>query len=179
MRTSINNIYSVGDCVEVYDGITGENTLSPFGTTAVRQGKVAAKNITGKDAFFRPVLNSVVSKIGELEIGAVGLNESSANLYGIEVIVGKSRALTKARYYPGCKPIDIKMVCGKDGRILGCQIIAKETVAERIDTMAMAISKEVKCEEITQMEFSYAPPVSMVVDPIVLAAEDVLDKIMN
>ncbi len=79
MQTSVPNIYAVGDCVEVYDGITGQKTVSPFGTTAVRQGKVAAKNIIGRDAIFRPVLNSVVSKIGELEIGAVGLTETSAN----------------------------------------------------------------------------------------------------
>jgi NADH oxidase (H2O2-forming) len=176
MQTSIPNIYAVGDCVEVYDGITGLKTVSPFGTTAVRQGKVAAKNIVGREAIFRPVLNSVVSKIGELEIGAVGLTETSANLNKIDVIVGRSRALTKARYYPGCKPIDIKIICSSDGKILGCQIIAKETVAERVDTMALAIAKEVRCEEITEMEFSYAPPVSMVVDPIVLAAEDALDK---
>ena len=177
METSVTNIYAVGDCVEVYDGITGQKTVSPFGTTAVRQGKVAAKNIIGRNAIFRPVFNSVVSKIGELEIGAVGLTEISANLNGIEVIIGRSRALTKARYYPGCKPIDIKLVCNPRGKILGCQIIAKETVAERVDTMALAIAKGVKCDEITEMEFSYAPPVSMVVDPIVLAAEDALDKI--
>ncbi len=180
MQTSIPNIYAVGDCVEVYDAITGQNTLSPFGTTAVRQGKVASKSICGrKNSVFRPVLNSVVSKIGELEIGAVGLTESSAKLNGIDVIVGKSRALTRARYYPGCKPIDTKIICSLDGRILGCQIIAKETVAERTDTMALAIAKEVKCGEITEMEFSYAPPVSMVVDPIVLAAEDAVEKINN
>jgi NADH oxidase (H2O2-forming) len=177
METSVSNIYAVGDCVEVYDGITGQKTVSPFGTTAVRQGKVAAKNIVGKNSIFRPVFNSVVSKIGELEIGAVGLTEVSANFNSIEVIVGKSRALTKARYYPGCKPIDIKLVCNPRGKILGCQIIAKETVAERVDTMALAIAKGVGCDEITEMEFSYSPPVSMVVDPIVLAAEDVLDKI--
>lgn len=177
METSMPHIYSVGDCVEVYDAITEHKTQSPFGTTAVRQGKVAAKNITGRDAFFRPVLNSVVSKIGELEIGAVGLTESSANSNEIDVIVGRSKALTRARYYPGCKPIDIKLVCSKAGKILGCQIIAKETVAERVDTMALAIAKGVECEELTEMEFSYAPPVSMVVDPIVMAAEDVLDQI--
>jgi NADH oxidase (H2O2-forming) len=176
MQTSISNIYAVGDCVEVYDGITGQITVSPFGTTAVRQGKVAAKNILGRNAIFRPVLNSVVSKIGELEIGAVGLTEISANLNGIDIVVGRSKSLTKARYYPGCKPIDIKIVCSTSGEILGCQIIAKETVAERVDTMALAIAKGVKCEEITEMEFSYAPPVSMVVDPIVLAAENALDK---
>lgn len=177
MQTSIPNIYAVGDCVEVFDGITGQKTLSPFGTTAVRQGKVAAKNIAGREATFKPVLNSVVSKIGELEIGAVGLSEVAAQNSNIEIVVGKSRALTRARYYPGCKPIDIKLICGPDGKILGCQIIAKETVAERVDTMAMAIAKEVKCDEITEMEFSYAPPVSMVVDPIVLAAEDALEKL--
>ena len=109
METSMPHIYSVGDCVEVYDAITEHKTQSPFGTTAVRQGKVAAKNITGRDAVFRPVLNSVVSKIGELEIGAVGLTESSANSNGIDVIIGRSKALTRARYYPGCKPIDIKI----------------------------------------------------------------------
>jgi NADH oxidase (H2O2-forming) len=179
METSMPNIYSVGDCVEVYDAITEHKTQSPFGTTAVRQGKVAAKNITGREAVFRPVLNSVVSKIGELEIGAVGLTESSANSNGIDVIVGRSKALTRARYYPGCKPIDIKLVCNKAGKILGCQIIAKETVAERIDTMSLAIAKGVKCEELTEMEFSYAPPVSMVVDPIVMAAENVLDQIKS
>ncbi len=176
METSTPCIYSIGDCVEVYDGITGQKTVSPFGTTAVRQGKVAAKNIVGREAVFRPVLNSVVSVIGELEIGAVGLTETSANLNSIDVIIGRSKALTKARYYPGCKPIDIKLVCSSGGKILGCQIIAKETVAERVDTMALAIAKGVRCAELIEMEFSYAPPVSMVVDPIVLAAENAIEK---
>jgi NADH oxidase (H2O2-forming) len=177
MQTTIQNIYSVGDCVEVNEGITGNITVSPFGTTAVRQGKIAAKNITGITAHFRPVLNSVVSKIGDLEVGAVGLTEISAKLNGINIVIGKIKALTKARYYPGCKPIDIKIICSTSGKILGCQIIAMETVAERVDTMALAIAKGVRCDEITDIEFSYAPPLSMVVDPIVLAAEDVLSKI--
>ena len=63
-----------------------------------------------------------------VEIGAVGLTEISANLNGLDIIIGRSKALTKARYYPGCKPIDTKIVCSKEGKILGCQIIAKETV---------------------------------------------------
>ena len=179
MQTSIPNIYAVGDCVEVVNAITGQNTLSPFGTTAVRQGKVAAKNIAGKDSKFNPVLNSSVSQIGAVEIGAVGLTETAANLNGIEIVTGKIKALTRARYYPGCKPIYIKLICNSKGRILGCQIIAKETVAERVDTMAIAISKGVTCNELIGMEFSYAPPLSMVVDPFVQAAEDACEKLKN
>lgn len=177
MQTSIPNIYAVGDCVEVFDAITGHATQSPLGTSAVRQAKVAAKNIVGIDAEFKPVLNSMVSKIGDLEFGAVGLTKTFALQNGIEVVFGKSRALTKARYYPGAKRIDVKMICDLKGRIIGCQIVAEERVAERVDTMSLAIAKNITCSELAVMEFSYAPPVSMVIDPIILAAEDACDKL--
>lgn len=177
MQTSVPNIYAVGDCVEVYDAITGHTTQSPLGSTAVRQAKVAGKNIAGIPSEFKPVLNSMVSKIGDLEFGAVGLTRVSALQNGLEVISGKVRALTKARYYPGAKRIDVKIICDLNGKIIGCQIIAEERVAERVDTMSLVIAKEITCSELSIMEFSYAPPVSMVIDPIILAAENACEKL--
>ena len=177
METSIPGIYAVGDCVEVTDAITGHPTQSPLGSTAVRQAKIAAKNIAGQFAQAKPVLNATVAKIGELEFGAVGLTKTVAIYNGIFVISGKKRALTKARYYPGAKRIDVKMVCNLQGRIIGCQIVAEERVAERVGTMALAIAKKVTCNELVNMEFSYAPPVSMVIDPIILAAENACEKL--
>jgi len=177
METSIPGIYAVGDCVEVTDAITGHPTQSPLGSTAVRQAKIAAKNILGIAVEVEPVLNATVAKIGALEFGAVGLTKSVATHNGIFVISGKKRALTKARYYPGAKRIDVKMVCNLQGRIIGCQIVAEERVAERVDTMALAIAKKVTCYELVNMEFSYAPPVSMVIDPIILAAENACEKL--
>lgn len=177
METSIPGIYAVGDCVEVTDAITGHPTQSPLGSTAVRQAKIAAKNIVGLSVEVKPVLNATVAKIGALEFGAVGLTKTVATHNGIFVIAGKKRALTKARYYPGAKRIDVKMVCNLQGRIIGCQIVAEERVAERVDTMALAIAKKVTCYELANMEFSYAPPVSMVIDPIILAAENACEKL--
>jgi NADH oxidase (H2O2-forming) len=177
METSIPGIYAVGDCVEVTDAITGHPTQSPLGSTAVRQAKIAAKNIVGLSVEVKPVLNATVAKIGSLEFGAVGLTKTVATHNGIFVVAGKKRALTKARYYPGAKRIDVKMVCNLQGRIIGCQIVAEERVAERVDTMALAIAKKVTCYELANMEFSYAPPVSMVIDPIILAAEDACEKL--
>ena len=177
MQTSIPNIYAVGDCVEVFDAITGDSTQSMLGTTAVRQGKIAAKNITGINAEFKPVLNSNVSKVGELEFGAVGLTVASARQSGIDATYGKIRALTKARYYPGAKRIDVKIINNLKGRIIGCQLIGEERVAERVDIMSLAITKGVTCSELATTEFSYAPPVSMVTDPIILAAEDACSKL--
>lgn len=177
MQTSIPNIYAVGDCVEVLDAITGESTQSMLGTTAVRQGKIAAKNIAGIPAEFKPVLNSNVSKVGELEFGAVGLTVTSARQNGIDMTYGKIRALTKARYYPGAKRIDVKIINDLKGRIIGCQLIGEERVAERVDLMSLAITNGVTCSELATTEFSYAPPVSMVIDPIILAAEDACSKL--
>lgn len=177
MQTSVPNIYAVGDCVEVLDAITGEYTQSMLGTAAVRQGKIAAKNIIGIGGEFKPVLNSMVSKVGKLEFGAVGITKTLAPKSGIDVISGKIKALSKARYYPGAKRIDVKLICNLKGRIIGCQLIGEERVAERVDTMSLAIANGVTCSELATTEFSYAPPVSMVTDPIILAAEDACEKL--
>jgi NADH oxidase (H2O2-forming) len=177
MQTSIPNIYAVGDCVEVLDAITGEYTQSMLGTAAVRQGKIAAKNIIGIGGEFKPVLNSMVSKVGDLEFGAVGITKTLAPQSGIDVISGKIKALTKARYYPGAKRIDVKIICDTKGHVIGCQLIGEERVAERVDTMSLAIANGVTCSELATTEFSYAPPVSMVTDPIILAAEDACSKL--
>jgi len=176
METSVEDVYAVGDCVESKDLILGSNTISQLGTTAVRQSKTLARTITGKKSSFTPVLNSMVSKVGNLEFGAVGYTTSFAQQNRIRPIVQKVEALTRARYYPNAKPMDIKVICDSEGKIIGCQIIAEERVAERIDTMTLAITEGLTCFELSNMEFAYAPPVSMVTDPLVLAVEEVSKK---
>lgn len=182
MQTSISNIYAAGDCVEVIDFISNEVTLSPFGTTAVRQGKVVGANITNCDwanKLFKPVLNAMISKIGELEIGGTGYTEILSNAHGIEFIVGNATALTKARYYPDGKKIEIKIICDKNKRIIGGQIIGTDRVAERVDALTIAILNNVTIDDLANSEFCYAPPVSMINDPLAIAAWDACEKYAN
>ena len=176
METSVKDIYAVGDCVESKDLILGSNTISQLGTTAVRQSKTLARTICDKKSRFNPVLNSMVSKVGKLEFGAVGYTTSFAQQNRIRPVVQKVEALTRARYYPNAKPMDIKVICDGNGKIIGCQIIAEERVAERIDTMTLAITEGLTCFDLSNMEFAYAPPVSMVTDPLILAVEEVSKK---
>ena len=176
METSVEDVYAVGDCVESKDLILGSNTISQLGTTAVRQSKTLARTICDKKSKFNPVLNSMVSKVGKLEFGAVGYTTSFAQQNRIRPVVQKVEALTRARYYPNAKPMDIKVICDGNGTIIGCQIIAEERVAERIDTMTLAITEGLTCFDLSNMEFAYAPPVSMVTDPLILAVEEVSKK---
>lgn len=176
METSVPDIYAVGDCVETKDLILGSNTISQLGTTAVRESKTVARSITGRKSKFNPVLNAMVSKVGNLEFGAVGFTTSFAQQNNIKPVVEKVEALTRARYYPNAKPMDIKVICDSEGVIIGCQIIAEERVAERIDTMTLAITEGLTCFDLSNVEFAYAPPVSMVTDPLILAVEEVSKK---
>jgi len=176
METSVKDVYAVGDCVESYDAILKSNTISQLGTTAVRQAKTCARTIAGKKSKFNPVLNSMVTKVGKLEFGAVGLTTSFAQQNNIKTVSEKIEAFTRARYYPNAKPMDIKVICDADSKIIGCQIIAEERVAERIDTMTLAITEGLSCYDLSNMEFAYAPPVSMVIDPLVLAVDEVSKK---
>ena len=176
METSVEDVYAVGDCVESKDLILGSNTISQLGTTAFRESKTLARTICGKKSRFNPVLNSMVSKVGKLEFGAVGYTTSFAQQNRIRPVVQKVQALTRARYYPNAKPMDIKVICDGNGTIIGCQIIAEERVAERIDTMTLAITEGLTCFDLSNMEFAYAPPVSMVTDPLILAVEEVSKK---
>ncbi len=177
METSVENVYAAGDCVEVTNAITGEITLSPLGTTAVRQGIILAKHLAGHDISFQPVLNSTVSQIGTMEMGAVGITQQEAEKLGIEVVVSNIDSLSRARYYPGSKPLHIKLIAKLDGTIIGCQMFGQEAVAERVDTMTAIMSQQLKCEDVVSMEFSYAPPVSQVIDPISQAAAECLEQI--
>ena len=61
LETSVEDIYAIGDCVEVKSHITGTPTVSPAGTTAVRQAMILANNLTGSKLTFDPVVNTVVS----------------------------------------------------------------------------------------------------------------------
>ena len=118
----------------------------------------------------------MVTKVGKLEFGAVGLTTNFAQQNNIKTVSEKIEAFTRARYYPNAKPMDIKVICDADGKIIGCQIIAEERVAERIDTMTLAITEGLDCFDLSNMEFAYAPPVSMVTDPLVLAVDEVSKK---
>ncbi len=50
--------------------------------------------------------------------------------------------------------------------------MATEGVKERIDALSLAIRMGAVIDDLLRWETSYAPPVSMVIDPVTLAAED-------
>lgn len=178
METNIKDIYACGDCVESIHLVTRRPTVSQLGTTAVRQARVAGINAAGGYAVFPGVLGAAVTKLFDLEIGAVGLTETFAERAGIKtdsmILSGK----TKASYYPGALSITIKLVVDKETeKVIGAEIIGGEGVAPRINALSYAIMKEMTLRELAKAETCYAPPLSETWDPVTLTAQALLRKI--
>jgi NADPH-dependent 2,4-dienoyl-CoA reductase/sulfur reductase-like enzyme len=171
MRTNVPDIFSAGDCTTARSYITNEDTYLPLGTTANRQGRVAGENAAGGSARFRGIAGSAITKVFDLYIGKTGLTRQEALNYGFDPIEEEIESVTRAGYYPGSKPIWIKIIADrKSARILGSQIIGGEGVKERIDLIALALLLKADIRDLSSYDACYVPPASPVWEPLNIAA---------
>lgn len=174
LKTNLPNIFAAGDCVESKCLVTGKPILSQLATTALKQGKVAGANAVGKNLTFPGVLNTLASVLSNIEVASTGVTEIAAKNAGLEIVVGKS--LGKSRAFPGGFLVKTKLIFErKEKRIIGAQIIGERT-AQRINVISIAIQKRADVFDLIESETAYAPSVSAVPDPVVLAAEDALKR---
>lgn len=171
----MQDVYLAGDLVQCESAIMPGATMSQLGSTAVKQGAVAGSNAaSGEKALFGPVASPWVSMIGDLQIAGTGLSRGLASWYGIDIVEGKATGLTRARYYPGGKPLTVKVLADRAShRIVGAQIIAGEEATGRIDWLTAAAINGMTAEDfIVRSENAYCPPTSMVRDVVISAVED-------
>ncbi|MDY0129298.1 MAG: FAD-dependent oxidoreductase [Methanosarcina vacuolata] len=161
----LSYVYAGGECVEVIDLITGEAKLSQLGTTARHMADIIGNNITGKRTPLGSLTNPWVAVAGELQFGGVGITSKEAESHGIKINTGFSRGRTRASYYPGRKDLYIKLLF-KDDILVGAQLAGGEGIKERIDALSLAIRKKATIRDLLDLETCYAPPVSMLVDPL-------------
>jgi NADH oxidase (H2O2-forming) len=178
METNIKDIYAAGDCAESINIITKKPACPQLGTVAVRHGKVAGINAAGGYAQFTGVLGSAVTMLFDTQIGVTGLTEFFARRGGIETVTGTITSKTRADYYPGAKPIKVKLVAEKESQhIIGAQIIGGEEATQRINALSFAIQKQMTLRELAKVDTAYAPPLCETWEPMVLAAEMALMKL--
>ena len=183
LRTSDPAIYAVGDVTEVEDFIFKDRTMVPLAGPANKQGRIAADNIAGASERYTGTQGTAVAKVFDLTAASTGASEKALKKRGM--VKGKeyeSAVLTQnshAGYYPGAFPMTIKLLFSSDGKkIYGAQIVGKDGVDKRIDTIAAAIRLNGSVDDLKQLEFAYAPPYSSAKDPVNMAgfvAENVLD----
>ncbi len=177
MRTSQPNIWAAGDCAETVQLATREPFWVSLATVASKQGRVAGTNITGGDVTYAGTFGTTITKAGPIEISRTGATETELAGSNINLATAKSNALTATRYYPTSEAMTVKLIAEVDsGRLLGAQIVGGAGAAMRINVLATALQAGMTIDDVAALDLAYAPPFSMVWDPILLAARNLCKK---
>ncbi|HEY3297209.1 MAG TPA: DsrE/DsrF/DrsH-like family protein, partial [Armatimonadota bacterium] len=167
MRTSDQDIFAVGDAVEVKDFVGDFQTLIPLAGPANRQGRIAADNAFGRDTAYKATQGTGICKVFDMSVGMTGMNEKT--LRRVEKSFEKVyvHPASHASYYPGASPISLKLLFDPaDGKILGAQAVGPDGVDKRIDVISVAMRAGLTVFDLENLELAYAPPYGSAKDPV-------------
>jgi NADPH-dependent 2,4-dienoyl-CoA reductase/sulfur reductase-like enzyme/rhodanese-related sulfurtransferase len=168
MRTSDPDIFAVGDAVEVKDFVTGEWSLIALAGPANRQGRIAADVIAGRDSRFRGTQGTAIIGLFGAAAAWTGASEKTLNRIGekdFEKIYLYPNS--HAGYYPGARPIAMKVIFRKsDGSLLGAQALGEDGVDKRISALAVMIQMGATVYDLEEAELCYAPQFGSAKDPV-------------
>ncbi|WP_113704090.1 FAD-dependent oxidoreductase [Nonomuraea lactucae] len=172
MRTSAPHVWAAGDVCEIPHGLGGLPLQGLTGSHAYAQGKVAGANAAGGDRAYQPVYVPWGMVAGKWMIGGAALGEVAATALGIPHVTGKATGISRARYYPGVRPVTVKLLAEPETlRLIGAQMVGGEGIKERADFLALAVRKGITLHDLASMENVYSPPIGALNEPIVTAAQ--------
>ena len=179
MRTSDENIYALGDAVEVVDFVNKNKTMIPLAWPANRQGRIVANNICGREEKYKGTLGSSVAQVFDYTVASTGNNEKTLERLGLEYKAMHIHPSSHAGYYPGSFPIAYKLLFNpRTGKIYGAQGVGFKGVEKRIDVIATAIKGNLTVLDLQDVEPCYAPPYNSAKDPVNMFGY-LADSIMN
>ena len=177
-RTSDEDIYAIGDAIEVTHMLTGEPTRLALAGPAQRQARTVADDIIGGGAFETPVIGTSVVRIFDYNAASTGLNEKMANVLGVDYGTVYVIPQDKVGLMPDSHPMHFKLIFDKQSeRVLGAQAIGKGNVDKRIDVIATLIKMNGTIKDLKNLELAYSPmhgTAKDVVNVAGLAAENLL-----
>lgn len=167
MKTSNEDIYAVGDAIQVIDFVNKKPTMIPLAWPANRQGRLVADILSGKDVEYKGTLGSLVAKVFDLTVAATGNNEKTLRDLDIPYEAIHIHPASHAGYYPGATQISFKMLFNPiTGKILGAQGVGKDGIDKRIDLIANSIKAGFTVYDLQDTEVCYAPPYNSAKDPV-------------
>ena len=170
LQTSDPDIYAVGDAIQVLNPVTGALTAVPLAGPANRQARLAADNITGRISRYQGTQGTAIVKVFDTVAASVGANSRTLVQQGIPFLTSITHGQDHVTYYPGAKPLAIKLLYAPaDGKLLGAQAVGLGGIDRTIDVLAVAMKAGMTVYDLEHLELAYAPPFGAAKDPVNVA----------
>ncbi len=174
-RTSAPDVFAAGDCTEAWHRVLEKPVFVPLALGANRQGRVAGTNMAGGEARFPGILGTAVTRIFDLALGRVGIDDAEAQRAGIPVASASTTSSAAAHYMPEHGDLWIELRYRTDNlRVVGAALAGHDpSLAKRCDVLATAIAAGMTVGEVADLDLAYAPPFSPVWDPVLQVANKI------
>jgi NADPH-dependent 2,4-dienoyl-CoA reductase/sulfur reductase-like enzyme/rhodanese-related sulfurtransferase len=170
MESSDPSIYAVGDAAETTHALTGARARIALAGPANRQGRIAGANAAGARMNYPGALGTSIVRVLHMTAGFTGLNSAQSAKAGFSFFTSVTRDNSHAHYYPGARPILIKVIAEEGtGRVLGAQVLGEEGIDKRTDVLATAIAAKLTVFDLENLDLAYSPPFGSANDPVNVA----------
>lgn len=177
METSLNGVYAAGDSCETTHLVSGRPVWMPLGTTANKMGRVAGANAAGRIERFPGIVGTSIVRVCGLAVAQTGLCAEGAKAEGFQPVTAQIEARERSKYFRG-RNVTVQLVADRGSRrLLGAAVVGDEGVVGRINTLAAALSTRMKADDLEHLDLAYAPPYATAMDPILIAAQQLLRKL--
>jgi NADPH-dependent 2,4-dienoyl-CoA reductase/sulfur reductase-like enzyme/rhodanese-related sulfurtransferase len=170
LQTNDQDIYAVGDVIEVKNFVTGGPTQVPLAGPANHQGRIAADHIFGRAARYRGTQGTAIVRVFDRTAAMTGASEKTLRRLNLPYRKIYVHPTNHAGYYPGAEAMTIKLLFDpQTGRVLGAQAVGGAGVDKRIDILAVAIQAGMTVFDLEEVELAYSPQYGSAKDPINMA----------
>jgi NADH oxidase (H2O2-forming) len=180
MRTSVENVFAVGDCALKRDFFTRKEVPVWLASTATAEARIAGTNIYGIRVL-RQIQGTVAAfstKIGNLSVASAGLTCRSCQREGFRHITSTNVAPDRhPGSLPGATQLKVKLVfADRAGALLGGQISGGPSVGELINAIAIGIQMRINVRDLDMMQIATHPLLTSAptVHPLINASHQAL-----
>ena len=172
-RTNDEDIYAVGDAIEVFNPLTEKMSKISLAGPALVEARIVADHINGRETNNNGFIGSSAIKVFDYNGASTGLSEGLIKALDMNINYEVVRIIAndKVGIMPDNSPVHFKLLFEKPtGRVLGAQAIGKGDVVKRVDIIATLIKFNGTVEDLADLELCYAPPFGTAKDVVNHAA---------
>lgn len=182
MRTSIPNIFAVGDCAEKRDFVTRKKNTTMLASTACAEARIAGLNLFNLHVVktFSGTIAIYSTAIGDHGFGTAGITEGGAAEEGLAVLTGVFEGVDRhPGNLPGAHKQMVKLITAKhSGVIIGGEVFGGLSAGELTNVIGLAIENRMTINSLLTSQIGTHPclTASPAGYPLIKAAEIIAKK---
>lgn len=158
-RTSVEDVYSAGDCATINNLIIGKEAYVPLATGANKLGRIVGENLAGQNNSFQGSMASSCIKVMNMEAARTGLSEKEVRDLGFDYKTKFITDMNQTSYYPGRERIYVKLIYDAHTKVIyGGQVAGYKDAVQRCNVIAACIYAKMTTDQLGMLDLCYSPP---------------------